>query len=221
MLCLTLDARTMKENKAILRRNMDYVSIVELRADMLASSEYDKAMSFPSEVDIPVILTVRRICDGGRFGGAEVDRKTLVERLSEAPFSYVDLEVDARFFSIEQRLSERGVNIIRSLHDFSGIPNDLPELARAIASCGQIPKLAVTVNTKEDLDQVFHLGKTLSDVQRKIIVGMGPFVIQTRIRYHELGSMLTFCSESDPNGIGLPSPKELRRLSDQSFSAMP
>ena len=140
MLCLTLDAPTMQENKAILSRNRAYVSMVELRADMLRKSEIPKAGLFPSQTDLPVILTVRRQRDGGRYTGSEDGRKALLKDLSQAPFSFVDMEVDLNFPSLEYNLMGRGVDIIRSLHDFSGIPRDLPELARVVSSCGQIPK---------------------------------------------------------------------------------
>lgn len=212
MLCLTLDAKTMKENKALYERNKDYVSLVELRVDMIDPSEYQKAKSFPVEIDVPVILTIRKPCDGGRYAGTEEDRKALMADLSQGLFFYVDMEMDLDFPELERQLTSRGVNIIRSLHDFNGIPRNLPDLARSIAAKGQIPKLAVTVRTEEDLEEVFHLGEELKDVPRKIIVGMGAYGIRTRVGYRRLGSILTFCSESDPNGIGLPTPRELSTL---------
>lgn len=212
MLCLTLDAKTMKGNKALYERNKDYVSLVELRVDMLDPSEYQKAKSFPVEIDVPVILTIRKPCDGGRYAGTEEERKALMADLSQGLFFYVDMEMDLDFPELERQLTSRGVNIIRSLHDFNGIPRNLPDLARSIAAKGQIPKLAVTVRTEEDLEEVFHLGEELKDVPRKIIVGMGAYGIRTRVGYRRLGSILTFCSESDPNGIGLPTPRELSEL---------
>lgn len=212
MLCLTLDAKTMKENKALYERNKDYVSLVELRVDMLDPSEYQKAKSFPVEIDVPVILTIRKPCDGGRYAGTEEERKALMADLSQGLFFYVDMEIGLDFPELEKELMSRGVNIIRSLHDFNGIPRNLPDLARSIAAKGQIPKLAVTVRTEEDLEEVFHLGEELKNVPRKIIVGMGAYGIRTRVGYRRLGSMLTFCSESDPNRIGLPTPRELSTL---------
>ena len=212
MLCLTLDARTIEEDKSLYERNKDYVSLVELRVDMLDPSEYRKAKTFPVEIDVPVILTIRKPCDGGRYAGTEEERKALMADLSLGLFFYVDMEMDLDFPELERQLTSRGVNIIRSLHDFNGIPRNLPDLARSIAAKGQIPKLAVTVRTEEDLEEVFHLGEELKDVPRKIIVGMGAYGIRTRVGYRRLGSILTFCSESDPNGIGLPTPRELSEL---------
>lgn len=212
MLCLTLDARTIEEDKSLYERNKDYVSLVELRVDMLDPSEYRKAKTFPVEIDVPVILTIRKPCDGGRYAGTEEERKALMADLSQGLFFYVDMEIGLDFPELEKELMSRGVNIIRSLHDFNGIPRNLPDLARSIAAKGQIPKLAVTVRTEEDLEEVFHLGEELKDVPRKIIVGMGAYGIRTRVGYRRLGSILTFCSESDPNGIGLPTPRELSEL---------
>ncbi len=215
MLCLTLDASTMKENLEILRRNRAHVSALELRLDMLdlsRRSEVAQAKAFPRTVDLPVILTLRRTRDGGRCTLPDDERKPILRDFSQCGFSYVDLEVDLNFPSLEYDLMARGVDIIRSLHDFKGIPRDLPELARVVSSCGQIPKFAVRLSSLADVSEFFHISELLANIPRKILVGMGPFGLETRLRYRELGSMLTYCSESDPNGIGLPSPEELFRL---------
>ena len=74
--------------------------------------------------------------------------------------SYVDMEVDLNFPSLEYDLMARGVDIIRSMHDFNGIPKDLPELAKVVASCGEIPKIAVTLSSQAELDE-FRIRKVI------------------------------------------------------------
>lgn len=209
MLCLTLDARTMEQNLKILERNKDYISIVELRTDMLLPSELPKAKIFPSTTELPVILTVRRPRDGGQFKGTEDERKDVLKELSQGKFAYVDMEVDLNYPSLEYQLISRDVNVIRSMHDFSGIPKDIPELARVISSCGEIPKIAITPRSTQDQLEFFRIANLLSNIQRKILIGMGKFGLPTRILYKRLGSMLTYCSQSDPNNIGLPTPQQL------------
>lgn len=213
MLCLTLDGRTMKENSAIFKRHKACVSMLELRLDMLNlsdNSELLAAKNFPGFAGMPVILTIRRNFDGGRFHGSEDERKTLLREFSRCGFSYVDLEVDLNFPSLEYELMEAGVQIIRSIHDFKGMPDvrDLQELAKAISSCGEIPKFAVTPKSVQDQLKLVKLSLRLDGI-RKIIIGMGIYGLPLRILYRRLGSLLTFCSENDPNRIGLPSPEDL------------
>ena len=209
MLALVLNAPTLKENLEILERNRPYVSLAELRVDMLRPSSLKAADSFPEKAGLPVILTCRRKSDGGAYTGTEERRKEILRDLSEGPFSYVDMEVDLNFPSLEYALMARGVDIIRSMHDFTGIPRDIPELAKVVSSCGEIPKIAVNLSSKADYDEFVRISGLLSAIPRKILIGMGKFGSETRLHYRELGSMLTYCSESDPGNVGLPSPGEL------------
>ena len=212
MLALVLNAPTLKENLEILERNRRYVSLAELRVDMLRPSALKAAASFPDKAGLPVILTCRRKSDGGAYTGTEERRKEILKNLSEGPFAYVDMEVDLNFPSLEYALMARGVDIIRSMHDFTGIPRDIPELAKVVSSCGQIPKIAVNLSTRADYDEFVRIAGLLSAIPRKILIGMGKFGPQTRVHYRDLGSMLTYCSESDPGNVGLPPPKKLSDL---------
>ena len=212
MLALVLNAPTLKENLEILERNRRYVSLAELRVDMLRPSALKAAASFPDKAGLPVILTCRRKSDGGAYTGTEERRKEILKNLSEGSFAYVDLEVDLNFPSLEYALMARGVDIIRSMHDFTGIPRDIPELAKVVSSCGQIPKIAVNLSTRADYDEFVRIAGLLSAIPRKILIGMGKFGPQTRVHYRDLGSMLTYCSESDPGNVGLPPPQKLSDL---------
>ena len=214
MLCLVLNAPTIEEDLLILERNRKYISLVELRVDMLKNPM--SAKGFPDRTDLPVILTIRRPRDGGMFQGTEEERKSLLRELSESSFSYVDIEADLNFPSLEYSLMARGVDIIRSIHDFDGIPKDLPEFIRSVASCGEIPKIAVTLSSQDDVDEFARVAEMVRNIPRKILIGMGHFGRQTRINYREYGSMLTFCAESNFMAVGLMTPEELYNLSKES-----
>ena len=75
MLALVLNAPTLKENLELLERNRPYVSLAELRVDMLRPSSLKAAASFPEKAGLPVILTCRRKSDGGAYTGTEERRK--------------------------------------------------------------------------------------------------------------------------------------------------
>lgn len=210
MLCLVLNAPTTEEDLRILERNRRYVQMAELRVDTLKDPL--TATDFPDKAGLPVILTIRRTRDGGMYTGSEDSRKELLRELSQGNFSYVDMEVDLNFPSLEYDLMARGVGIIRSMHDFNGIPKDLPELAKVVASCGEIPKIAVTLSSQAELDEFAHNAELMKGIPRKILIGMGHFGMETRVRYKQYGSMLTFCAESNPVAVGLIPPEELSNL---------
>ena len=77
-ICLCLTGASLQEDAALLRRERRWVDLVELRADFLEPAELAHLARFPALVDLPVILIVRRVQDGGRWRGAEADRRRLL-----------------------------------------------------------------------------------------------------------------------------------------------
>ena len=88
------------------------VDAVELRLDL-----YD---DFVPECEQPVIRTVRRVIDGGKFTGSEVERLALLRGAE-----HVDLEVDVE--------TDRPRSIV-SFHDTRGMPADLDAAIAAFVS---------------------------------------------------------------------------------------
>src|SRR5262249_56713347 len=66
--------------------------LIEVRLDFLA-----KAPDFKRLLDVkpcPMVATVRRPADGGRWAGSEEDRRMLLRQAIVAGFDWVDLETD-------------------------------------------------------------------------------------------------------------------------------
>ncbi len=213
MLCLTLTGSTLEENRALVERNRKWISIAELRLDFLTPDEQKIASSFPSTIDIPVILTMRRKEDGGQCILGEKQRLQLLYEASKGDFAYVDIEEDVKksdlkfkdvFFEqkvdLESSLKNRGIKIIRSYHDFECVPADLFGRIQKLAGKGDIPKVAVTPKSMMDVITIFRVQQELSAIKEKIVLGMGPFGVCTRILYKKCGSLLSFCSD----GQGAP-----------------
>ncbi|MGH0054097.1 MAG: type I 3-dehydroquinate dehydratase, partial [Sphaerochaetaceae bacterium] len=226
MLCLTLTGSTLEENRALVARNRKWVALVELRLDYLLPDEQKIASSFPSTVDLPVILTMRRKIDGGQCDLPEKQRLQLLYEAAKGDFSYVDIEEDVRksdlkfkdpFFEqkvdMENSLRKRGVKIIRSYHDYECVPADLFARIHKLASKGDIPKVAVTPQSMMDVITIFRVQQELSSQAEKIVIGMGPYGICTRILYKKCGSILSFCSDSQaaPGHLSAQSMSELYR----------
>lgn len=196
MICLVLTGSTIEEDLAQFETQKAYVDLVELRVDLLQESQRLSAVDVPDKVEVPVILTCRRVSDGGSYNQSERSRFLLLEQLSKGNFAYVDLEDDIRRLPFEQNLTERGIKIIRSFHDFNGMPNDIYHRASRIAERHEIPKLAVTPKTVIDLITLFRIEQELASVEQKIVLGMGLMGVPTRILYKRMGSMLTYCSDT-------------------------
>ena len=113
MICLTLSGPTIEDNLRALNDNKDYVDICELRLDLLSSSEVPKAVDFPTLVDIPVILTLRRVSDGGKCTLQEKARRNLlIETMKNDGYSYVDIEDDVKKSDVEEAAHSLGMIVI-------------------------------------------------------------------------------------------------------------
>jgi len=209
VLCLTLTGSTLEENRTLVEQNREWISLAELRLDHLNAGEQKIASSFPSTVDLPIILTFRRKSDGGMCTLSEKERLQILYETAKGDFAYVDIEEDVKKsdlkfkdpmfelkVDLERSLRDRGVRIIRSLHDFTCVPSDIYGRISKLASKGDIPKVAVTPKSMIDVISIFRVQAELSDIKDKIIIGMGDFGICTRLLYKKCGSMLTFCSDN-------------------------
>lgn len=212
MICLTLSGPTILDNLKALADNKDYVDICELRLDLLSPSEVAKAADFPSMVDIPVILTLRRVSDGGKCTLQEKARRSLlIDTMKNGGFSYVDIEDDVKKSDVEEAAHSLGMKVIRSYHDFDGVPADIFSRVHSLSSRGDVAKIAVTPHSTADVMTLFRINEELKDVP-KIIIGMGEWGVATRILYKKMGSILTFGSNGKAVAPGMISARELKLL---------
>ena len=223
-ICLCLTGGSLEQDAALLRRERSNVDLAELRADFLEPAELAHLARFPALVDLPVILTLRRTADGGRWRGAEGERRRLLrEALAAAgtTYAFVDLEEDLRDAELEGAARAHGCGVIRSFHDFHGVPANLAarvrRLARACGRRGELPKAAVWVRGSRDQRRLVEACRELQGVE-KILTGMGEYGSFSRILAGKLGSWLTYCSppageEADhlaaPASAGLAAPGQL------------
>jgi 3-dehydroquinate dehydratase/shikimate dehydrogenase len=161
--------------------------LIELRLDYLA-----KAPDFKRLLDkkpCPIIATIRRTDDGGRWKGSEDERLMLLRQAVVAGFDYVDLEIDTaakiRRFGKVQR--------IVSYHDFRETPANLEEKYKEMCEIdADIVKIAVTPQKTADNLRMLNLLKTAP----KPTVGlcMGELGLCTRILNAKFGSPFTYAA---------------------------
>jgi 3-dehydroquinate dehydratase / shikimate dehydrogenase len=200
-ICLVCAADTISAALRLAAENRRGVDLLELRVDHLRGDETAAAARFPGLVDLPVILTVRRERDGGRFAGQERERVALIRRLvagavgpaGAVGFSFVDLEEDLEAPDLAEEVTRAGARIIRSLHDFSGVPPDFTRRVAALArGPREIPKAAVMPAGAADLCRILEACAELKG--EKILLGMGAFGLPTRLLAPKIGSHLCYAS---------------------------
>lgn len=194
-----------------IRLNREYIDLAELRLDLLDPEEQKKASTFPEKAGLPVILTLRRKEDGGKCALPEKDRRQLLLQALDGDFSYVDLEEDVKKNDVEVKARAKGVKIIRSFHDFSGIPDDIYSRIYRLSERGDIAKAAVTPHSIQDLLTLFRISEELKNIP-KIIIGMGNWGIPIRILYKKAGSLLTFACSGEAVAPGQVSARDLKLL---------
>ena len=170
------------------------MDLAELRVDHLLDEEKAAAGRLPARAGLPVILTVRRGRDGGRYEGSEADRIALLQRLAGQGFSFVDIEEDLRAPELEAHIRKGGARVVRSLHDFSGVPRGLSRrFARLARHADEIPKAAVTPTSCADLAELLDVFRGLGDAEH-VLLGMGDIGFPTRVLAPFLGSSWCYAS---------------------------
>jgi 3-dehydroquinate dehydratase/shikimate dehydrogenase len=214
--CLCLTGKTIARDLQVLEKYRPYVDVAELRVDFLEPDERFHIRRFPELAGIPTILTIRRRIDGGKFIEGEGARIILLASglaFADADrrrnFAYVDLEEDLQVPSLEEAARTFGTRIIRSIHDFTGVPEDLEDRLRRLRRSGdEIAKAAVMPRGIGDTARVFRVARETAGLD-KIILAMGPFGLATRILAERMGSILTFASPRGESDLDCAGPGQL------------
>ncbi len=198
MICLTLTEPTLNENLALLEKYRPYLGMVELRGDYLSSGELSRLAEFPRRAGLPVILTVRRAADGGKWEGREQERLALYRDNIDAGFGFFDLEEDLPPQEWEPRWHKKG-KIIRSFHDFTGVPSSFSQRFLGLPrNENEIPKAAVTPRGSTDLIALYEAAaevrQSLGSRRPWLLLGMGDFGFSTRVLAGWMGCWFTFTS---------------------------
>jgi 3-dehydroquinate dehydratase/shikimate dehydrogenase len=181
-LCVTVTASTMAE----LRRRRDEVvhaDMVELRLDTVRDPDVAGALVGRG---LPAIVTCRPTWEGGEFKGSEDERRRILSQALASDAEYVDVEWRAGFTDL--LAASGGRRVVLSMHDFSGIPEDLVERAQAMRATGaEVIKLAVATKRLSDCLPLLDLGAQIGG-RGTVLIGMGECGLATRVLARKFGS---------------------------------
>lgn len=222
-ICLTLTGKTLEEDAEFVKKYSQHIDIAELRVDYLNEEERLNVRRFPAMINIPCILTIRRLEDGGLYNSGEFSRTALFGRAlafaDQNPsknFAYVDFEEDFHVPGLLDSVQAFGVKIIRSCHKFDGPVVNLRQKCLSMRRTPfEIPKIAFMPNCLDDVTRLFREAGTCTDFDH-IFVAMGNLGLPSRILSYKLGSMLTFTSpletSTHTSGIGHLDPITLNEM---------
>ena len=164
----------------------DRVDAVELRLDLYPDLDVG---AFVHQCKKPVVATVRRVGDGGRWDQGEQERGRLLHRALAAAF--LDLEVDA-----DPALAPSGPRRIVSFHQVDGMPEDLDEVfERCLLRGGDVVKIAARPKNAVDAFRLVDLPTAG--------LGIGGYGAFTRVL-----APWTYCA-TEPVAPGMPTPSDL------------
>jgi 3-dehydroquinate dehydratase/shikimate dehydrogenase len=186
LLVETVTATTMAE----LRSRRDAcreADMVELRLDGVADVDVSGALAGRAR---PLIVTCRPVWEGGRFEGAEDDRRRILADAIAGGAEYVDIEWRAGFDDLVHETSGRG--LILSSHEFERVPHDLEERVRAMRNLGaEIVKIAIPARRLSDA----LLLRAVARDAATVTIAMGPSGIPSRVLAAHFGSRWTYAGD--------------------------
>lgn len=181
--------------------------LIELRLDFLAKAPDFKRLLVKKPC--PMIATVRRPHEGGRWAGAEPQRQILLRQATVAGFEWIDIETDvadkiARF---------RDVKRIVSYHNLRETPADLDSIYEKM--CKQdadIVKIAVNARHPNDNLRVLDLLK--SPPKPTVAICMGEMSMPSRILGAKYGAPFTYAAFNQERGVapGIPSFADMKEV---------
>ena len=125
---------------------------IELRLDLFPQIDLAWIENFLQTVAYPVLFTLRKTSQGGKFQGTEPEREVLIQRLLALKPSFFDLEYDMNpLFLHEMIRSHPKTKFILSYHNFEKIPEDLDAIYCGMQKYAVFSyKIAVMVHSTND-----------------------------------------------------------------------
>jgi 3-dehydroquinate dehydratase/shikimate dehydrogenase len=181
--------------------------LIELRLDFLAKAPDFRRLL--ATKPCPLIATVRRPDDGGRWGGTEEERQLLLRQAIVGGFDWVDLEMDVA----EDIPRFKDVKRIISYHNLHEVPDDLESIHTHMCHLdADIVKIAVTAQDPADNLRVLRLMQ--KPTRPTVAFCMGDLGIPSRLLGARLRAPFTYAAFNKERGIapGILSYDEIKRI---------
>jgi 3-dehydroquinate dehydratase/shikimate dehydrogenase len=211
MLCAVIKGPSFKEAKQQIEQASAHCKLVELRLDYFDTLDLALIKELLSLYTIPMIFTLRKKNQGGRYKGSEKMRLSTLKQLAALDPSYLDIEHDvSQAFIRDISLKYPKIKTILSYHNFENTPKDLEKIYQDMSAIpSYFYKIAVTAQNSVDTLQLISFAKTLD--KTIIAISMGLYGEVSRIIAPLIGSPINYISleETLPTAPGQLTAEEL------------
>lgn len=197
-ICVSVCAKTAVELVGQIKRAEDSAEVIEIRFDCLDKTEfekiYQKIISFKKTYRGKILAAFRPAEQGGKSDVNLDERIDFWRSFSsfETSIEWADLELDLETARLGNLPFEK---IIRSFHDFSGVPENLDEIYQKSANGEEISKIAVQADDVADSIPIWKLLEKATSENKQIIpIAMGEAGKWTRILGLAHGAFMTYAA---------------------------
>jgi 3-dehydroquinate dehydratase/shikimate dehydrogenase len=181
--------------------------LIELRLDFLRHAPDFKRLL--ADKACPIIATVRRPEDGGKWVGGEDARRMLLRQCIVGGFDWVDLETDVA----DHVPRFKDVRRIVSYHNLREVPADLEQIHEHM--CKQDADVVkVAVRAQKPADNLRVLDLLRKSAKPTVALCMGDLGTPARLLAARYGAPFTYAAFNKERGIapGMPSFAELKKV---------
>jgi len=164
MICIPIVARTTEAALAQMEKSAPLADCLELRIDQIRDVDLEQLMD-GKRTDKRIIVTNRRVDEGGAFPGTERERVELLKEAVSLGADYVDIEARTEKHLLRELITQiekhhGRTKWIISSHDFSGTPPG-EALKKRFDACARtkadIVKICTYAHAMEDNLRVLEL----------------------------------------------------------------
>jgi 3-dehydroquinate dehydratase/shikimate dehydrogenase len=181
--------------------------LIELRLDFLKKAPDFKRLL--ADKPCPMVATVRRLVEAGKWDQSEDQRKTLIRQAIVGGFDWVDLETD-----VADSIPRFGkVRRIVSYHNLQETPADLEKIhQRMCAQDADVIKIAV--RARQPADNLRVLSLIPNAPKPTVAFCTGDTGFPSRILQAKFGSPFTYAAFNKErlSSLGIPSLDEIKRI---------
>lgn len=210
-ICVSVCRESAGELAESIRYAEEFADVVEIRFDSLNPKEFRAAFT-AFDLTKPLLLTYRPKEQGGMTDADLAGRIDFWE--SDYISNEKEIWIDNEFDLADVLQWPQESTVIRSFHDFSGVPNELSKLFDELSASGEIVKIAYSVNENTDAIPIWKLLNRAKSEQKPFIpIAMGEAGKWTRILGLAHGAFMTYAS-LDPGSETAPGQISARDMSD-------
>ncbi|MDA0986698.1 MAG: type I 3-dehydroquinate dehydratase [Bacteroidetes bacterium] len=191
IICIPVVGNSINEFLNNLSKSQKISNFVELRSDYIQKLNIEDILLLKSKTFNKSIFTCRSKKEGGKFTSSQSTRCSILEFASKIGFDFVDVELS----TLEKYNLKLNSKLIISYHNFNKTPNFnflLKIISKMQKYKPEIIKIATLVKNKTDIKTLLRLCLNKDFQNKRIIIGMGPLGISTRILAPLFGSYLTY-----------------------------